>query len=111
MEGISEKRLKILLNRAIETSDGGSVRAYIYLLERECKELNPWMPIETAPKDRNILVFNPMTGIYTSKFIDGNWPYFGWNELTGFKIDKDDPAASVHYPHPTHWQELPPKPK
>jgi hypothetical protein len=100
MKGISEKRLKILLNRAIETSDGGSVRAYIYLLERECKELNPWMPIdENTPKDRGVLGYVP--------YKDGGYKsIIGWGCFFECWVsDCGDPIE------PTHWQELPEDPK
>ncbi len=114
MKGISTEWLLELMQLSNARPENVWQKAQMAILESlisECKELNPWQPIETAPKCHEVVVYNPMTGVYVSKFIDGNWPYFGWNELTGFKLDKDDPTASVHYPHPTHWKELPPGPK
>lgn len=58
-----------------------------------------WRPIETAPMDESdVLVFNPMTGPYVSRFTDGEWPLRFW----GF--------PGVWCPVPTHWQPLPPPP-
>lgn len=58
-----------------------------------------WQPIETAPKDgSDVLVFNPMTGPYVSRFTDGEWPLHFW----GF--------PGVWYPGVTHWMPLPPPP-
>ncbi|MBQ1766119.1 MAG: hypothetical protein IIZ92_24930 [Aquincola sp.] len=52
-------------------------------------------PIDTAPKDREILVFNTMTGWYRSRWTDGEWPMRGWDGKQG-----------TWYPRPTHWKEL-----
>ena len=109
MIGISKKRL----GEIVEIYCDPRVKAEInYLIEYECKELNPWLPIdENTPKDRAILAYNKLTGWYKTKYINGQWPCFGWNQLCGFKIDKADPVASVHYPQPTHYQELPEDPE
>lgn len=54
-EGISKERL-------IELRDGGSSpefhRTLKWLVHNECTELNPWMPIESAPLNRKIMLFN-----------------------------------------------------
>lgn len=52
-------------------------------------------PIETAPDDRPIWVFNAMTGWYTTQHINGEWPLFNW----GGQMD-------VWYPRPTLWRPL-----
>ena len=52
MRGITEDKLKRLCKR----------HAFINFLLSECAELNAWMPIETAPKDRNILAYDPGYG-------------------------------------------------
>lgn len=64
-------------------------------LLNECKELNPWMPIETAPKDESeILLYVP--GCYGCEI--GRW-----------SINLDEWSC---YPYiPTHWQELPNDPE
>lgn len=65
---------------------------------------NGWMPIESAPKDRSILVYNPMVGAYQSAYraVDGindEWPCFLWGERPG-----------CWYPVPSHWHPLPAAP-
>lgn len=60
--------------------------------------MNNWKPIETAPKDNPILVYEPKAGngsIYVCKW--DNWRN-GWVEASG----------EVHHMwFPTHWAELP----
>jgi len=65
-------------------------------------------PIETAPSDKKIMVFNELTGWYFSRKIDDEFPYFGWDHIDGeFSglSDKEALALQVktHYPYPTHW--------
>lgn len=59
MKYISEERLKETL-ASFNNNFGDIVEAkrclLDYLLEFECTELNQWQPIETAPKDRRILL-------------------------------------------------------
>jgi hypothetical protein len=62
---------------------------------------NPWMPIETAPRDGSeVLVFNRATGPYVSQYDNGEWPKHGWDNKPG-----------VWYPVPSHWMPLPTPPK
>jgi hypothetical protein len=59
-----------------------------------------WQPIETAPRDgTEILAYNAFAGRYLTRFVDGEWPKYGWDNMTG-----------VWYPRPTHWMPLPPPP-
>lgn len=58
-----------------------------------------WHPIETAPHDRPILVFNALTGTYRSQWDGSQFPFFGWNGKPG-----------TWYPKPTLWMELPEPP-
>ena len=102
MKGISEERLTQLLGEAYAEYE----ELFIYnLLNTECVELNPWQPmtgqawnnIESAPKDREILVFAPS--------------YDGLRSLR--QISKYHPDAGYcidELRNPTHWQELPPDP-
>jgi hypothetical protein len=77
--------------------------------------VNEWQPIETAPKDRRVLVFVPgersnWTGVFTA------WAYtYGW--ITGQEYEPgDDETADGTVSlklDPTHWMPLPrdpPKP-
>lgn len=60
---------------------------------------NGWQPIETAPKDENILLFQTETqGVFEGKFLDvdeGCW----WNDAGFCIVD------------PTHWMPFPPPPE
>lgn len=97
MRGISEKDLREKFRNLYWSTDDD--RQLLTALLTECKELNPWLPIdENTPKDKNILVYAP--------------PYQGlqslqqvckWHESAGFCIDE--------LRTPTHYQELPDDPK
>lgn len=63
----------------------------------ECQELNQWQLIETAPKDREILVYAPSYQGLRSLI-----SVCEWHESAGFCIDE--------LRQPTHWMELPEHP-
>lgn len=52
MKYISEERLAEIR----DSVRAGQSKLFVHLLINQCKELNPWQPIETAPKDRRILL-------------------------------------------------------
>ena len=52
MKYISEERLAEIK----DSIQDGQSKLFVHLLMTECKELNPWQPIETSPKDRRILL-------------------------------------------------------
>ena len=83
MRGISEERLRELCKR----------HAFINFLLDECNELNPWIPIESAPWNKPILVYYPTMeeGLRI--------------RVIGRRVNWD---SSLH--KPTHWQELPREP-
>jgi hypothetical protein len=56
-------------------------------------------PIESAPRDREIQVYNTMTCWYKSKFENDQWPMRGWGNMEG-----------TWYPGPICWRETPPPP-
>lgn len=65
--------------------------------------MTDWLPIESAPKNgTRIMVYNSVTGTYCSSSIDGEWPFYGWNNYGN---------VGIWYPVPTHWQPLPDPPK
>lgn len=90
MRGISEKRLR-------EIKEEYKHPIFQYLFD-ECKELNEWKPIDTAPKDKWVLLHYPELGTHEGYWINGDWYCDMW-ELTG--------CSDI----PTHWQELPEDPK
>jgi len=96
MRGITEERLKEVFSK-LYWSRNDEKELFNALLS-ECTELNAWQPIETAPHDRNILVYDPGYG-----HLVVIWPEFYnlWITVFGIKLTKP----------PTHWQELPKDPK
>ena len=92
--GISKKRLREWKRIAVQRLIDGEI---LDLLIKECKELNPWLPVdENTPKDREIL-----------GLIDGNYKsiiHFG-----SFAKNWINDCGDIEIP--THWQELPENPK
>lgn len=96
MRGITEERL--IEKRADAARLGTLNEAFIIDdLLNECREISPWQAIETAPKDRRVLLFYPARGENGISFQQiGFCPVI--NRL-------------LSHPQPTHWQELPEDPK
>ena len=90
--GISEERLREILNLSTSGTEflQGRAAMLLELIHHECKELNPWLPIESAPKDRPIHLFYPA---------DSEWSE-SKQEIETYEVDP-------MYRQPTHWQELP----
>jgi hypothetical protein len=63
-----------------------------------------WQDIATAPKDGPILAYNPVQGVYATRYDRGEWPHADWYS------DDLGRDASLWYPRPTHWQPLPSAP-
>jgi hypothetical protein len=56
-----------------------------------------WQPIESAPRDGTwVLAYNPVCGVYKTRFLDGQWPMNGWDDKEG-----------TWYPAPYWWMPLP----
>lgn len=96
MRGITKERLKEVF-RKLYWSTNDEKELFTALLS-ECTELNAWKPIETAPKDREILVYAP--------------PYQELRCLKQVIAHHDSAGYCIdELRYPTHWQELPKDPK
>lgn len=94
MKYISEERLETLLSNTSYITANDLLRVLI----NECKELNPWQPIETAPKDETTIMLYfpdkpPCVGFWS--YVSRNWCLF----------------SAYRETRPTHWAEIlePPK--
>ena len=94
MRGITEEKLLKLRTKY----KSNIVNKLIDYLIKECTELNAWQPIETAPKDKYILVYDPGYGQLVVIWLEF---YNVWMTVFGRKLTHP----------PTHWQELPEDPK
>ncbi len=86
MRGITEERLKEIK----EKMPDGKSKLFVHALITQCTELNAWQPIETAQKDRHVLLYGghvPCCQMFVGH-ANANWSW-----------------------EPTHWQELPKDPK
>lgn len=62
--------------------------------------MSEWRPIKTAPRDGSrILVYNEVTGAYSSNFEDGHYPLRFWD------------YEGIWFPTVTHWMPIPEAPK
>ena len=96
MRVITEESLRHVM-KMHDMNDSKTSLIFSHLFN-ECKELNAWQPIETAPKDREILVYAP--------------PYQDLKSLTKIIAYHDSAGYCIdELRYPTHWQELPKDPK
>lgn len=96
MRVITEESLRHVM-KMHDMNDSKTSLIFSHLFN-ECKELNAWQPIETAPKDREILVYAP--------------PYQDLKSLTKIIAYHDSAGYCIdELRYPTHWQELPEDPK
>lgn len=85
MRVITEERLNQL---SLKYKSSLVKRLFIYLIDKECKELNAWQPIGTAPLNKPIRLFKKAGYQYEGAImIESHREFF------------------------THWQELPEDPK
>lgn len=94
-EGISKERL--LFWNGLNTTDLTSYELLEILLI-ECSELDPWLPIKDAPKDKCILVYAP-----AYQDLPPLQQVCRWHESAGFCIDELRTT--------THYKLLPEDPK
>lgn len=98
MLGISEGRLREIANQTHESDDTNhAVLSLLDYLLSECKEINPWRPIDdNTPKDRELILvtkeYGKVIGAWFSATNSGWW------------------AANCMRVTPTHYQELPETP-
>ena len=96
MRGISEESLKDRLDIASRLNDHVRCQLLYELLD-ECKEINPWLPIdENTPKDKELLLLFPKTDYDEKEVISGTYKTV-LSTHTSLRI-------------PTHYQELPDDP-
>ena len=92
MEGISKETLLKLLGNRDPIPDARSVRILQGLIA-DCKELDPWLPIESCPWDHRVMLFWPSNKLFSKRI-----------EIRIYDIPPEDRK-------PTHWKELPLDPK
>ena len=100
MEGISKEDLMTIIKYGIDTCKPLTDTEVLEgLLVHWCKELNPWQPIETAPKDRKIRLLFPESRdkAFNRKVIE-----------SFYNVDK----VKIYWERlPSFWQEITPDPK
>ena len=96
MRGITEGSLRHVM-KMHDMNDSKTSLIFSHLFN-ECTELNAWQPIETAPKDREILVYAP-----PYQDLKSLTKIIAYHNSAGYCIDE------LRYP--THWKELPEDPK
>ncbi len=97
--GISEKKLKEIMDLC--TNDIGS--NIVAVIISQCEELNPWLPIEQAPKGApGFLALSKKRDSIAWLINDQAHDDRFYNQNTGNYTDKS---------HWTHYQELPEDPK
>ena len=88
MIGISKEKLANINPWVFETQQD-----LLNFILDSCKELDPWLPIENAPKDRYVRVFAP-----AYQDLPSLQQVCKWHESAGFCIDE--------LRTPTHYKEL-----
>lgn len=96
-EGITKERLGEIRSYYASELNISDACLIDDLLNDECTELNPWQPIESAPKDRPIKIYDAGYGQVV----------VNWSEFYTCFID----PHGHKYLNPTHWCELPEDPK
>ena len=77
---------------------------------RKPAALATWEPIDTAPKDRRILMFGKMRAMMGGLRTDGPEVFSGyWDDIDSAWCGSGSTADGPFYT-PTHWQELPSRP-
>ena len=96
MIGISKKRLREIVENYCDQRIEAEIE---WLIEYECEELNPWLPIdENTPKDRELLLL----------YSDKTKVVGVWHKDKGFDMYDDWLCKTITA---THYQELPDDPE
>lgn len=66
--------------------------------------MSEWQQINTAPQDTDVLVHDPIFGVFTAQFLDGVW----YRSLGGHLVSDEVGGDDIN---PTHWMPLPEPPK
>jgi len=99
MRGISKATLEKLRDSFMYKYGLGSVPILDDLIYDQCKELNPWLPIdENTPKDRELLLL----------YSDKTKVVGVWHKDKGFDMYDDWLCKTITA---THYQELPDDPE
>lgn len=94
--GISKDSLEKKLISAEKLKEWNSV-ALLNMIITQCKELDPWLPVENAPAEQFLLVLLDNGDIHKAKKC---MPFCTWLTPSFFEIDR-----------PTHYKKLPEDPK
>lgn len=93
-----EEALRLLMADFGNHPNDPGVKTCLEGLLLNCEELNPWLPIEQAPKDRLVLIYRKSVLVDCAQ-LDG---YSNtWKDRGGIRI-----MGEI-----THYQELPEPPK
>lgn len=103
MRGITEERLICWFDLFVAKKRLNELEVIRTLMD-ECQEINQWQTIESAPKDREVLLFYPCLG---GKIVNGNWLCL--NEDLGYFYSAYFSYTAEY--KPTHWMDLPEPPK
>ena len=97
MRVITEESLRHVM-KMHDMNDSETSLIFSHLFN-ECTELNAWQPIETAPKDKPLLIRFNDAYLEVARLVNGVW------------ISNDGLDYCYGQDTPTHWQELPEDPK
>lgn len=93
MEGISKEEINLIID--FFNNSNLTKQELTYQLYSRCKELDPWLPIENAPKDRELWLYCEQSGQFAGRYHAGTKE---WSLRSGWTC------------YPTHYKELPEDP-
>lgn len=97
--GVSKERLLELWKNSVDKGHLNYTEVLGWLLGEECKELDPWLPIdESTPKDRELILITEECGKVVGKWFEPPSNNGWW-------------TANCRPVTPTHYKELPKDPE